>query len=1066
MSLNDELIPKRINEHPTIADRVIIDLLCPDADGCFLNDPYKVNNVTIYYVSRDYSGQNFSSYDKQTFNTDLKAQLDTAIQTACQSPTADNLAIVDNLTTQFNASINTNTFYFNESTPVAIFGTDENPAWIYSDESNSFLIHVTSDDVGNTIYGHFELDWTPLGMREGDYFVCWTWTPNPSGQTLSSSIHFNLDGSTLLTTSIPTHFTDPEKYPTLLERYLPEMFKLKIAPSDLTPEVFNNLNLAIGDGYTFLENLANQTVDLIDANSTNEAFLPLLGDLFKLKLRTNDPTLWRRQIKRAVPLAKKKGTYSGLSEALDETGITLTRLSRLWQVISKYTYQELFDYSGSNVFALSKVALPIDSDNCEVYRRNSDDSNWNTLDYNSIQITADSNGYLTVLTWIGLPLNVGDSIRVVYKIAEVLTSEEQSIENYVRLLPLADQRDERDQDYPLKNWNVRVIEEDDPLVDQVLTERHPYNDPIIFGQVRTEFPYSENIYNMEEYNGSRRDSTDPCDIDKNFIDPCSMCLGSKYVVDLEIEDLSTDRIIEAQEIINDYSPFHSVIHSINLTGSVIELIQSPVEELEALIRAQGQEFTLSGNGETIFNRTMEPSDLLKRDELASFSTVVSNDTGTAKNGGIYLYSPSVSFEYSPLNKDYNYTYLEILSPSANAGTYGVGNAYRNTVEILSGSVTEPVDESSFTFNLSNLRAVKNLVTIYKDNYITFIDSNKSLNTISTVWDTLNDPAYYPYNWTIYFPLYGTFNIQNILPDGSLVLEDDPSLPTSTVIDVTYTIYDETSNVVVSNNTGKITISLRGRVDFSGNVVVNGDTVTLDSIQNLMGSYYENGRNHYLLYSGTQYAFNGFVKDSTTQFYISNWSGGTVSGIANASLYQRLANNKIGYLSYKGLTLTTTTNYETTLSIQNGANADSLYSATDASGNPYTLQLDNNSFMENYLILINSDYYAITNINGTLITLAGPDQVWKTSGTSVNFDIIKYDKEAVSIPERVSPPMDGHDFEYLDRQGNDVIEASVPVQALATIFNTPDDQKVELTNQQEGISFSIKTKDGNTFEGEL
>ena len=65
----------------------------------------------------------------------------------------------------------------------------------------------------------------------------------------------------------------------------------------------------------------NQIIDLFDANVVNEKLLPFLSNLFSLKLKSNDPYLWRRQIKRAMPIFKKKGTISGLIESLDQSGI-------------------------------------------------------------------------------------------------------------------------------------------------------------------------------------------------------------------------------------------------------------------------------------------------------------------------------------------------------------------------------------------------------------------------------------------------------------------------------------------------------------------------------------------------------------------------------------------------------------------------------------------------------------------------------------------------------------------------------------------------------------------------
>jgi len=1066
MALNQEFITKRIDENPTIADRIIIDIECPDADGCSLSDPYKVNNVTIYYVSRTYSGSNYSKYDKTTYDAKIKTDLDAAIETACLNPTTENLAEVESIRIELNNSVVVDTFYYSDAQPVLILGDSDDPAWLSSDPDEAKIIHVTTDENDEVIYCQFEVDWTPLGMREGDYFVCWTWTPNPAGESLSANKYFSLNGSTLLTTSIPTHFTNPDKYPTLMARYLPEMFKMRISQSDKTPEILQEFGLAVGKGFAFIEDLANQIIDLIDSNATHESLLPLLSNLFNIKLRTDDPTLWRRQIKRAIPLSKRKGTYLGLEEALSQAGIKLNKFSRLWQVVSKYTYQEEFVYVGEDTFTLAQTALEIDPLNFEVYYRSNDDDGWDELSYTNVELSTDEDDNLRVLTWVGDDLEINDSIRIVYQIKEVPSDAQQTIENYIRELPFADDRDERLQDYPIKNWNVRVIEEDDPLINLVIPTRHPYYDPLIYGKVRTEFPYSENIYNMEEYNGSRRDSYNPCDIGKEFMDSCSSCLSSKFTIDLEIENLSTDRILEAQDIIKEFVPFHAILHSINLTGSINEIIQSPIEDINFLINMSGSEFTISGNAQSIFNRSMKTNAQFKRDELTNVTTSVLGGTGTGLNEFIVLYAPNVNFEEIALNNTPEFTFVEILSPSANSGTYTVENAFRNTIEIVTGSVSEPVDESAFTFRISNLRAIKSLATIYKDNFIKLTDANLSFDKVKSQWDVFYESEYMDGAWKIYIPVYGTYEVVNVLPDGSIVISDDVTLPIITTTGVSYTLLDSYDNVIDNSTTGKLTIRKRGRIDFSGVIILNGDSVTLDDTHNLMDSYHEHGKNHYVLYDGTQYAFDGFVENSIEEFYINGWDNGDVSGTDDATLYQRLADIQKGYLHYKGLKLTTTDNYEIDLEIQNGENAAALFPAIDAAGDSYTLQLENNKFKENFLILINANYYAITKIDGNDIWLSGPDEIWTTTGTPVTFDILKYEKLSASVEERIDFPTPGYDFDIIDRRGNEITSQTDTVVALAAMFNAEEDEIFETMNQQEGISFSIISRDGSSKEGEI
>ena len=91
--------------------------------------------------------------------------------------------------------------------------------------------------------------------------------------------------------------------------------------------------LSKSKGFTFIEDQANSAIDLLDANATHEQILPLLGNMFNVRLKSNDPTLWRRQIKQSVPNYKQKGTYKGLKIAFNQAGIDLKKFTRLCNVI-------------------------------------------------------------------------------------------------------------------------------------------------------------------------------------------------------------------------------------------------------------------------------------------------------------------------------------------------------------------------------------------------------------------------------------------------------------------------------------------------------------------------------------------------------------------------------------------------------------------------------------------------------------------------------------------------------------------------------------------------------------
>lgn len=1041
----------KLEDGVSISDNIIISFNCPDSNGCFLQNPYKFNNFTIYYVNRNYSNNN-TKYEKITYDAGLKIDLDKAIKNACLTPTQENLDNVEKIRLDYNNSVAYTDFYYSDAVPVLSIGNDVYPAWVENDIDNSQVLHITTDEDDNEVFGKFQYIWTPLGMREGDYFICWNWTPEVDGQVLSDHIHFNLNGNTVLTTSIPTHNTKKDKYEILLDRYTPEMFKTRMGFKDLTPETIQELNKSVAKGFTYLEDMSNHILDLTDANSTHESFLQLLSNLFGIKLRTNDPTLWRRQIKEAVSLSKKKGTYSGLKEALNQASIILNKFTRLWQVTSKYTYQEVFIYEGENSFILDQISLDVNSDNFELHIRENNSLFWTELNLSNISLSEDINGNLNILNWEGDTLTIGDSIRFIYQINEVPTLDEQTNEDYIRLLPLSDNRDERSQEYPLKNWNIRVIEEDDPMFDLIITKRNPDFENLVYGKIRTEFPYSENIYNMDEYNGSTRDSLNPCDIDKNFIDTCHSCLSSKFTIDLEIDKISNDRILEAQEVIKEFVPFHSILHSMNLSGGVTEYVKPAIEKIEALIKFNGNEFTIAGSAQNIFNRSMYNSSLLKRNELTDSNIVASSAAVIGYNEKVTLYSPLINFNDLPINKDKDWTYLEISGPSLNQGIYKVEESNKHSIKII-GTFYLPLDKTAFNYKLSNIRATKSSIVIYKDNYITFIDNMNSFESIKSEWSVINDQDYLGTSWKINFPLYGTFNIINILPNNVILLAYNSSLPTTNVSSISYDILNDANEIIFSGTTGAFKITNRGRVDFSGTLNINGDSVTLDNIKTLMDSYHNNGINHYLLYDGDEYEFFGFVENSTKEFYIKNWTDSDFSGSSDVMLLQRLINNDKGYFQYNGFYIDSDPiDFETTLPIQNGNNSSGVL-------------LENDTFKENYLIKINSNYYSIIEIDEFIIKLAGPEIDCSLNGTNLTIDILNYNKLSFYVEENDYSSIPATDFQKIDRRGKEIVTGEMP-ELFSLALNTNDDQLIEKVDQNESINFTIKNSNGETIKGNI
>lgn len=1057
---------KNIFESPTIADMVVIPILTPDSDGCFLADPFKVDNVKIFYISRNFNTPSNAELEEASTNEELLADLAAAKKAACALPTDFNLQRLAQLEAEVESNTKLTTTFFTEALSVGIFGTDDFPAWLSTDTGNAILIKVEEDEDGNPLIGNFELQWEPKGQREGDYIVCWTWTPLPAGDKLSANIKFSLLGSTKLTTVIPTHQTDPQKYTTLLDRYTAEMFKRFISQNDLTPPILQEFNKSVAKGFTFMEDLGNQLFDIIDANATPENFLPLLSNLFNLRLKSDDPTLWRRQIKQAVPLFKKKGTRAGLEGALDQAGMKLNKFTLLWQVVSQFTFQEAFDVveDDQEDFTLSKVAiLPVDIVNFELFHRGVDDDEYSTLtlDY----VTLSTSGGITTMTWIGnqlsvnaISLSAGDTVRVIYEVIEVPAGD-QAIETFIRTLPLADQRDERDQEFPSKNWNVRVIEEDDPLFDVVIPNRNPFREPVVLGDVRTEIAYSENIYNMEEYNGSKRESTDPCDINKDFLDDCTDCQGSKFNVDIEIDNLSNNRILEALDVVEEFVPFHAVLHTVNFSGAINDFIQVPVESIEILMTFSQEDMMISGNGANlIFNRVMLPPDQIERDMLADSSKVVSLASGTIHNDEISLFSPDVNLETAAIGSS---NLLEVLAPSPNSGEYTLGAADAHFAPITGGdAISEPINQSDFTFRISNEILTDSSTDIAQDNQFTFEDENGEFESVKSVFDVDNDPDYSGGPWKISIPAFSdTYTILNIVPDNILEL-DDPggTLPSSGLTGITYTLLDDTGKTIDTSSTGELSVRSRGKVDITGIVGPGG---LLEDVRNLVKI------GDYLLLSGTQFKVIEFVPDTLLEFYIDDYTDGDMAGVS-IKILRRIIDNQTGKLSYRGLTLETLVDHEAGLGILNGVNAP--VSEDDI--------LEDNLFKQNFLVLVNpttdEDFYTIEEIDGKTITLGGPHRDFTTltaGGTPITYDIFKFEKVPTSIPERTEPPVPGHDFDFIDRRGNVVIdmeeETAMPMLLRAASLNAAkNDQIVELISQRESISFTIETAEGNVEKGDI
>jgi len=1049
-----------INDNPSISDTIVFDIETPDVNNCFLSDPYKVDKITIYFVARDFASGNTNQYENVDYDTQKLKTAEESEAVACVSPTEANISAAKKARQIADDSRNINTFFYKEAIPVHIIGSEEYPAWLSTDTNNSFIDHTTVDSNGDPIYGRFTYTWNPMGMREGDYFICWSWTSIEATSSVSSHKRFSLSGDTQTTTSIPTHYTNPKKYMTLLERYLPEMFKALITPSDVTPDVLNRMNISLSKGFNVLEDLANQIVDLQDANSVHEFLIPYLSNFFGLKLKTDDPTKWRGQIKRAIPLYKKKGTLNGLYEALEHGGATLNKISQLWQVVSSYTWQESFFYDGQETsFTLSKLLTTKES-NFGLWVRKENSPNWVELDKNYVEFNSVDG--VTTMIWIGdslhdsllnSPLATNDEIRVLYKYQEI-PNDQVEIESYIESLPLLDTRDETKQVYPPKNWNVRVIAMDDAMFDVIIPSRHPFHEDIIYGQIRTEFPYGENVYHMDEYNGSLRNSKNPCDIDKNFIDPCGACVSSSYNVDLEIEQISNDKILEVKEIIRENTPFHAVLHTLNVMGGFNEFVESPIENVEMLTNYYVRDFVLAGTAQPYFHRIMldVENEGIKRNELAT-SSLIETYEGTAYNDNIVVFCPTVPLATSGVTS--GDSFIDIKSPSANAGEYDVEALDSNTLALVD-TITEPIgnidsifdgsalNSSAFVFDLNTkvYPISGTLCNIYQDNTYRIYDSGHdffSMN-IKTKKDVGSG------NWTV--SIDGQeYDLIDILPDGGMLLNYDSSLPSSNQNEISYILKDGFTQIISS--IGSLKVNLRGRVEALG-----ANVTPVSSIFSRKQCYQKIGSIEYLA--------TGIVKDTVDQYYIEGYDQGGSNGVT-VDLREKIEKNKVGYLSYRGLKLEISGNLETELEIQNGVNS---------SNNP----VDNDNYKENFILSIKEQgssedpiFYWIYDIDGnnpsgfTTMTLSGATQYWTTAGTTVDVTVYKYTKLGATIQgQRFDLPE--HTFESIDRNGKEVIVGIDNNQDTVLSLSKPEGNDLnEYVGQQEEVSFKIDYKKENENE---
>lgn len=560
-------------DYPKTDDNVGFVLETYSDDG-LLKNPYTVEQVTIYYIERTRCPHE-TFVETKEWHPELEQTYEELVSTASESAKTQ-LAKLKN-TTRIDR-----TYYSNAKIVLETF----KPVWTQDGKQ-----HIASlkDDNKKDINGKFLFLWFPKDMREGTYLIHWNWKNKKDGKLQSAEKFFTLYPSSEKINSIYRHFVPREKYNFLFDKYIPPMYRVQTTPNDITPEILVKLNRSIGQSLLELDDLAMGLVDLLSPTYIPEGFLPAFANFFNIQLMSSNPTAWRNQIKHALPLFKKKGTLDGLREALDKAGIRLLSLTNLWQVVSPYTWTDGFVVEKDKTTMLGQLSKnPIEDLDLEVALKSTETEEYFILPKNIIflQTILVPEQKIAVIWNSNNAQNIdllkGDVVRVRYGYRRI-PEDAKNIDSYIRNLPLADQRDETKLKYPIKNWNVKLIEENDPFFDLLITERHSFQVPVTFGKTRTTFLYSEKAFNMDTYNGSLYNSNNPCDIDKDFVDQCSGGQSSKFNVHLEFDQITDDKIEEAKEIIIDYSPFHAILHNMKISSQMTEFVMPPTEKIRSNI---------------------------------------------------------------------------------------------------------------------------------------------------------------------------------------------------------------------------------------------------------------------------------------------------------------------------------------------------------------------------------------------------------------------------------------------------------------------------------------------------
>ena len=203
-------------------------------DNGILNNPYTVEQITIYYIEKN-ARKDDRVIETQEYNPDLE-QAHTILHDIVQNDPSDvNINKLKSLKTKMIETAKASSHPFSNA---KIVMSTISPIWTRDLKSKISNIKNEQD---KPINGKFLFLWKPEGMREGTYLIRWDWKNSKDGKLQSSQKLFTLYPTDEKINSIYRKFVPREKYNFLFDKYVPPMYLVQTTPADITPKVLVSL---------------------------------------------------------------------------------------------------------------------------------------------------------------------------------------------------------------------------------------------------------------------------------------------------------------------------------------------------------------------------------------------------------------------------------------------------------------------------------------------------------------------------------------------------------------------------------------------------------------------------------------------------------------------------------------------------------------------------------------------------------------------------------------------------------------------------------------------------------